>query len=123
MGRASVATDPHSMIMHGHLTHGDREEPRLEPRQSHDLLPHLYDTLEDSVEWSHSFHFTATRSNREEECTSFKMPSPRSNGLGPHSAIHGVRIVFTALEGPWAENYGSGVSGPNELSENALEIE
>ena len=123
MVESNVAACTDCMVVQGHLTHSHWEEPRLEPRLTHDLLSPVHDALEDSVEWGHPFDFAATRFNREEECASLKMPSPRSNGLRPRSAFRGFHTFITALEGPWAKNYGSGVSGPKELGENALEIE
>ena len=102
---APTAASPDSMVVHGHLSHGYREEPRLEPRLSHDLLSHVHDTLEDSVKRGHPFDFAAARCGREEECTSFKVPPTGGKGQRPSSALCGFRAFFTALEGPRAKDY------------------
>ena len=120
--RGNVAACPDSMVVQGHLSHSHREEPRLEPRLTHDLLSPVHNALEDSVEWGHPFNFAAARCDREEECTSLEMPPPRSDRHRPRSSLCGLRVFVTTLEHPGTKNYRSRVSGTNELSNHSMEI-
>ena len=117
---SNVAACTDCMIVQGHLTHSHWEEPRLEPRLTHDLLSPVHNALEDSVEWGHPFNLAATRCDREEECTSLEVSPPGSDR--PRGSLCGLRVFVTKLEHPGTKNYRSRVSGTNELSDHPMEI-